>query len=87
VLTQTLIIHIIRTNRIPFLQSRSSWPLLAMSVVIVAIGIVVPASPVGNYLGFTALPLAYWPLLALTAASYLLLTQSIKMWLLARKWI
>jgi len=31
-LTQTLIIHIIRTNRIPFLQSRSSWPLMVMSV-------------------------------------------------------
>ena len=86
-LTQTLIIHIIRTNKIPFLQSRSSWPLIGMSVVIMAIGIAIPFTPLGRYLGFTALPPLYWPLLALTLLCYVLLTQSVKMWLLRRKWI
>ena len=52
-LTQTLIIHIIRTNKIPFLQSRPSWPLMVMSVVIMAIGIAIPFTPLGSYLGFT----------------------------------
>lgn len=52
-LTQTLIIHIIRTNRIPFLQSRSSWPLLVMSVIIMLAGISLPFLPLGRYLGFT----------------------------------
>ncbi len=86
-LTQTLIIHVIRTNKIPWLQSRSSSPVLAMSVVIMAAGIAIPLSPLGRYLGFTALPTAYWPLLAGTLLCYVLLTQAVKTWLLARKWI
>lgn len=86
-LTQTLIIHIIRTNRIPFLQSRSSWPLLVMSVAIMLTGIALPLSPFGHYLGFTPLPSLYWPLLALTLVSYVLLTQTVKTWLLRRNWI
>ena len=86
-LTQTLIIHIIRTNKIPFLQSRSSWPLLVMSVCIMATGIAIPFTPLGTYLGFTALPPLYWPLLALTLLCYVVLTQLVKMWLLRRHWI
>jgi len=85
--TQTLVIHIIRTNKIPFLQSRCSWPLLAMSSIIMAIGIAIPFSPLGNYLGFTPLPPLYWPLLALSLLCYVTLTQVVKMWLLQKKWI
>lgn len=73
-LTQTLIIHIIRTNKIPFVQSRASWPLAVMSAIVVAIGIGLPFSPLGRYLGFTSLPLLYWPLLAGTVLGYGLLT-------------
>ena len=86
-ITQTLIIHIIRTNKIPFIQSRSSWPLLVMSSIIMLVGISLPFSPIGRYLGFTPLPLLYWPLLTLTLVCYLVLTQSIKMWLLRKNWI
>ena len=86
-LTQTLIIHVIRTNKIPWVQSRSSWPVLAMSIVIMTVGIAIPLSPLGRYLGFTAPPPAYWPLLALTLLCYVLLTQGVKSWLLARRWI
>jgi Mg2+-importing ATPase len=86
-LTQTLIIHIIRTNKIPFLQSRSSWPLIVMSTAIMLIGIALPFSPFGRYLGFTPLPPLYWPLLALTLAGYAVLTQAVKTWLLRRNWI
>jgi P-type Mg2+ transporter len=86
-LTQTLIIHVIRTNRIPFLQSRASWPVLAMSGVIMAVGVAIPFSPVGTYLGFTRLPTLYWPLLAGTLLCYVLLTQGVKAWLLRRGWI
>jgi Mg2+-importing ATPase len=86
-LTQTLIIHVIRTNRVPFLQSLPSWPLMVMSGVIMAIGIAIPFTPVGSYLGFTPLPPLYWPLVGLTLLCYVLLTQSVKMWLLRRKWI
>ena len=52
-----------------------------------AIGIAIPFTPLGNYLGFTALPPLYWPLLALTLLCYVVLTQLVKMWLLRRKWI
>jgi P-type Mg2+ transporter len=86
-LTQTLIIHIIRTNKIPFLQSRSSWPVLVLSLVIMAIGIAIPFSPLGDYLGFTPLPPLYWLLLALSLLCYVVLTQLVKMWLLQKHWI
>jgi Mg2+-importing ATPase len=86
-LTQTLIIHVIRTNRIPFLQSRASWPLMATTLIIMGIGVWLPASPIGPWLGFTPLPLLYWPLLALTLFGYVLLTQGVKMWLIRKAWI
>jgi P-type Mg2+ transporter len=86
-LTQTLIIHVIRTNKIPFLQSRASRFVTSMSLVIMAVGISIPFSPLGPYLGFTTLPLLYWPLLALTLVCYVVLTQAVKMLLLRRGWI
>lgn len=86
-LTQTLIIHVIRTNRIPFLQSRASWPLIVTSACILGVGVAIPASPLGSYLGFSMLPPLYWPLLVLTLLSYVVLTQLIKTWLLRMKWI
>jgi len=84
-MTQTLIIHVIRTGRIPFLQSRPSWPLVATTVVVMAVGLWLPTSPFGPALGFVKLPAAYWPLLALTLLCYLLLTQVVKHVLLRRR--
>jgi Mg2+-importing ATPase len=86
-LTQTLIIHIIRTARIPFFQSRSSWPLMVMSACIMLTGIAIPFTWLGSDLGFTALPPLYWPLLALTLLCYAVLTQLVKTWLRRRGWI
>ncbi|HEV3144068.1 MAG TPA: magnesium-translocating P-type ATPase [Gemmataceae bacterium] len=86
-LTQTIIIHIIRTNRIPFLQSSASWPLIVTSVLIMIIGIWLPFSPVGPALGFTHVPPLYWPLVFLTLFCYIVLTQLVKMWLFRRNWI
>jgi Mg2+-importing ATPase len=86
-LTQTLIIHIIRTNKIPFLQSRPSRTMWLMSLFVMAIGVAIPVSPLGHYLGFTTLPPLYWPLLGLTLLCYVVLTQSVKMWLLRLGWI
>ena len=86
-LTQTLIIHIIRTNRIPFLRSRASWPLIVTTAVVMMIGVWLPVSPIGPALGFQPLPGLYWPLLFLTLLCYTLLTQSVKVWLLRRGWI
>jgi Mg2+-importing ATPase len=86
-MTQTLIIHVIRTNRIPFLQSRASWPLIATTVGVMAIGLWLPISPFAAALGFVALPDAYWPLLALTLFAYVALTQVVKMLLIRHRWL
>jgi Mg2+-importing ATPase len=86
-MTQTLIIHVIRTNRIPFIQSRASWPLIVTTVLIMTIGVLLPMSPLGGYLGFAPLPALYWPLLCLTLLAYMLLTQLTKWWLLKKAWI
>lgn len=86
-LTQTLIIHVIRTNRIPFVQSWASWPLLVTTAVIMAFGAWLPFSPLGVAFGFTPLPTLYWPLLALTLLGYVLLTQAVKTWLFRKGWV
>jgi Mg2+-importing ATPase len=86
-LTQTLIVHVIRTRKIPFVQSRASGAVLATSAAIMAAGVVIPYTRLGDYLGFTALPLRYWPYLAATLLGYVALTQAAKTWLLRRKWI
>jgi Mg2+-importing ATPase len=86
-MTQTLIIHVIRTNKIPFLQSRASWPLTATTLAIMALGMWLPYSPLASSLGLTSLPRMYWPILMLTLLSYMALTQTIKVWLLRKKWI
>jgi P-type Mg2+ transporter len=86
-MTQTLIIHVIRTNRIPFIQSRASRPLVATSLAIMAFGAWLPYSPIASALGLSGLPALYWPILLLTLICYLSLTQAIKVWLLRKGWI
>ena len=86
-MTQTLIIHVIRTNRIPFIQSRASWPLTATTISIMTFGAWLPYSPLAPSLGLTHLPPMYWPILMLTLLAYVSLTQMTKVWLLRRKWI
>jgi P-type Mg2+ transporter len=86
-LTQTLIIHVIRTNRIPFLQSWASWPLIVTTAIIMVFGAWLPFSPIGPTLGFTPLPALYWPLLAVTLLGYVLLTQTVKSLLFRKGWV
>jgi Mg2+-importing ATPase len=78
--TQTLIIHVIRTNKIPFVQSRASRPLLLTSIVIVAVGAFLPFSPLAGLLGLTPLPVLYWLLLLAMLVAYVVLTQVVKTW-------
>jgi Mg2+-importing ATPase len=86
-MTQTLIIHVIRTNKVPFLQSRASLALMATTLSIMAIGAFLPYSVLAPALGFTPLPLQYWPILLLMLTCYMALTQTIKIALLRKKWI
>jgi Mg2+-importing ATPase len=82
--TQTLIIHVIRTNKIPFIESRASKPLILTSIIIVAVGAWLTVSPLASILGFVALPLLYWPLLAGMLIAYIVLTQIVKVWFIRR---
>ena len=82
--TQTLIIHIIRTNKIPFIQSRASWPLILSSIIIVAVGAWLTVSPLADTLGFVLLPARYWLFLAIMMLGYAVLTQMVKTWFVNR---
>jgi Mg2+-importing ATPase len=86
-MTQTLIIHVIRTNLLPFIQSRASWQLTVTTLLIMGVGAILPFSPVATALGFVPLPGLYWPFLLLTMFCYVGLTQMIKMWLIRKAWV
>ncbi len=86
-LTQTLIIHVIRTNRLPFLRSHASVALMATTAGIMLVGLWLPSSSLAPALGFEHLPHLYWPLIAVTLIAYVGLTQAVKMWLHRRRWI
>ena len=87
IMTQTLIIHVIRTNLIPFVQSRASWQLSMTTILIMLIGGVLPYTPLASALGFVPLPFLFWVILAITLICYLALTQVIKSWMVRKKWI
>jgi len=84
-LTQTLVIHIIRTARIPFIESRASNALITTTIVVAMIGIFLPVSWVGSSLGFVPLPDLYWPILAAILLSYAVLAHLVKSWFV-RRW-
>jgi Mg2+-importing ATPase len=77
-LTQTLIVHMIRTPKIPFLQSRAAMPLMVMTGVIMAVGIFLPMGPLAHYFKLQALPSLYFVFLPLILLAYMALTQAVK---------
>ena len=83
-LTQTLIIHIIRTAKIPFLESRASAALITTTIVVGSVGIALPFTWLGGFLGFVPLPPAYWIALCLILVSYATLTHFVKTWFIRR---
>jgi P-type Mg2+ transporter len=84
-LTQTLIIHIIRTARIPFVESHASPALITTTIIICTVGIALPFTWAGSALGFVPLPWLYWPLVALMLLAYAVLTHLVKVWFV-RRW-
>ena len=77
-MTQTLVVHMIRTQKIPFIQSRPGLPLLLMTVLIMMLGIFLPMGPIAHYFKLQALPLSYFPILLAILCGYMLLTQLMK---------
>jgi Mg2+-importing ATPase len=82
--TQTLIIHVIRTNKIPFLQSNASLPVLLSTTFVCLVGMALPYSPISSEFGLVPPPMEYWVFLAAIIGAYLLLTQFVKTELLKK---
>lgn len=83
-LSQTLIVHMIRTRQIPFIQSIASPQLLLTTLVIMAVGIYLPYSAIGHSIGFVSLPASYFSWLTGILAGYCFLTQVVKFWFIRR---
>ncbi len=77
-MTQTLVVHMIRTPKLPFIQSRASTPLLIMTGIIMAVGIFIPMGPVAHYFKLQALPPLYFAFLPVILLTYMGLTQAMK---------
>ncbi|GKT07535.1 magnesium-translocating P-type ATPase [Desulforhabdus sp. TSK] len=83
-LTQTLIVHIIRTRKIPFFRSSASLPMTLTTLTIMAIGAWLPYSPFAGALGMVPLPLIYWAWIAAFLFLYATLTHIVKTWFFNR---
>ncbi len=83
-LTQTLIVHMIRTEKMPFIGSRASTALLVSTIVVMAIGVILPYISVGTAAGMVPLPLSYFGYLAAILLGYCLMVTAIKQWYIKR---
>ncbi len=79
-ITQTLIIYVIRTSKIPFVGSMPSRALIFTSLLIAAVGIYLPFSPLAGALGFVGLPAPYFAVLTVIVITYMLMVQLVKSW-------
>lgn len=77
-LTQTLVVHMVRTPKLPFVQSRAAWPLMGMTLAIMAVGLWLPMSPLAGYFKLQALPAAYYGWLVAILLGYCTLTTLMK---------
>jgi len=83
-LTQTLIVHMIRTQHIPFIQSRAATPVILLTATIMAIGIYLPFSLLGSHVGLEPLPPSYFAWLVGILLSYCVLVQLVKRFYIRR---
>jgi len=88
-LSQTLIVHMIRTRKIPFFQSSASLSLTLATLTVMAVGVALPFTSIGTKIGLVPLPLHYFPWLVATLLCYCVLTQIIKQWYIRRftRWL
>ncbi|BEM78308.1 magnesium-translocating P-type ATPase [Serratia marcescens] len=83
-LSQTLVVHMLRTQKIPFIQSTAALPVLLTTGVVMALGIYIPFSPLGALVGLQPLPWEYFPWLAATLVSYCVVAQLMKRFYIRR---
>ncbi len=79
-MSQTLIIHMIRTRKIPFLQSTAALPVTLVTSLAIATVCAIPFTPLGVAVGMKPLPASYWPWLAAIVVAYLFQTQMVKVY-------
>ncbi|QTF10171.1 magnesium-translocating P-type ATPase [Brenneria izadpanahii] len=77
-LSQTLVVHMLRTQKIPFIQSTAALPVMLMTGLVMALGIYIPFSPLGTLVGLQPLPWEYFPWLAATLIGYCTVAQLVK---------
>lgn len=83
-MTQTLVVYIIRASHIPFLQSNPAPVMAMVTMVVMAAAMAIPYMPIASALGFTPLPLVYFAWLATILLGYCLLAQLVKTWYVRR---
>jgi Mg2+-importing ATPase len=83
-MTQTLIVHVIRTSKIPFIQSRAALPTLMITATVMGIAMYLPFSAIATSIGFVPLPAVYFVWLAFILTCYCLLTQFVKTWFIKK---
>ncbi|GAA5628209.1 magnesium-transporting ATPase, P-type 1 [Brucella sp. NBRC 12953] len=83
-LSQTLVVHMLRTQKIPFIQSTAALPVMLMTGLIMAMGIYIPFSPLGAMVGLQPLPWEYFPWLAGTLFAYCVVAQTMKTFYIRR---
>jgi len=76
--TQTLVIHMLRSPKIPFLQTRASWQVTLLTSAGIAVGTILPYTPLGHALGLASLPWYFFPVLFAIIAGYMLLVTIVK---------
>ena len=76
--TQTMVVHMLRTEKIPFIQSTASWPLMLFTSLGVTIGTIIPFTSIGESFGFVPLPGIYFLFLMFTLTAYLVVAQYVK---------
>ena len=77
-LSQTLVVHMLRTQKIPFIQSTAALPVMLMTTLVMALGIYIPFSPLGAAVGLVPLPWEYFPWLVGTLLAYCVVAQGMK---------
>jgi len=84
IVSQTLIVHVIRTGKVPFFQSMPSWPLMATTIAVCVVGMWLPFSGVAHGLGMAPVPLSFLAVMPLIMVGYITLTQWAKSRLIRR---
>ncbi|TFJ43496.1 magnesium-translocating P-type ATPase [Carnobacterium divergens] len=77
-ITQTVVVHIIRTKKIPFIQSMASIPVTISTICVIVIAILIPDTALGGFFNFVALPTAYWKWMVLIVLAYGIAVQLVK---------